>query len=47
MELHGHIVACRYEVKKSLQSGFYGQTWLAQDRTSGMYVCLKVSVEVK
>ena len=42
MNLEGHIVDGRYEVKKRLQSGFYGVTWLCTDRQTLADVCLKV-----
>ena len=42
MELVGHTVAERYEVIEKLQSGYFGQTWLAVNKDSESYVCLKV-----
>ena len=41
MELENHIVNERYDVLKSLQSGFYGTAWLSKDRKTGKDVCLK------
>lgn len=42
MDLEGATVNGRYKVVKRLQSGFYGVTWLAQDRAHSREVCLKV-----
>ena len=44
MELENHIVNERYDVLKSLQSGFYGTAWLSKDRKTGKDVCLKVGI---
>ena len=44
MELENHRVNERYDVLKSLQSGFYGTAWLSKDRKTGKDVCLKVGV---
>lgn len=44
MDLEGYIVGDRYEVKKRLQGGFYGVTWLCTDRQTMTDVCLKVSM---
>lgn len=42
MDLEGCLVGGRYEVRRRLQSGYFGVTWLAEDRTVGVEVCLKV-----
>ena len=42
--LEGYIIDDRYTVCKSLQSGFYGATWLATDaKDNHKDVCLKVA----
>jgi hypothetical protein len=42
-ELSGCLVNSRYSVDKKIQSGFYGTTWVAQDKVLNKDVCLKVS----
>ena len=43
-ELSGCLVNGRYSVDKKIQSGYYGTTWLAQDKQRlNQDVCLKVS----
>ena len=42
MELVGTLVGERFQVLNKLQSGYYGQTWLAVNRESNNTVCLKV-----
>ena len=44
MELENHRVNERYDVLKSLQSGFYGTAWLSKDRKTGKDVCLKLGI---
>ncbi len=44
MELVGNTVADRFEIVEKLQSGYFGQTWLAVNRESQGYVCLKVCI---
>jgi serine/threonine protein kinase len=41
MDLEGHLLSSRYEVKRKLQSGFFGTTWKAQDRKMKRTVCVK------
>lgn len=46
MDLEGCLVGGVYEVKRRLQSGYFGVTWLAENKTTNRDVCLKVWVKV-
>ncbi|XP_019864502.1 PREDICTED: uncharacterized protein LOC100641450 isoform X1 [Amphimedon queenslandica] len=41
MDLEGCLVGGVYEVKRRLQSGYFGVTWLAENKTTNRDVCLK------
>lgn len=42
MDLEGHLIGGQYDVKRRLQSGYFGVTWLALNRATNTDVCIKV-----